>query len=98
VPRKESALLDYKLRIRESLRRRLAQSAERRGISMNAEMTRRLEESFDQERTRSLDDVAQKLNNVLLKAENLVAGAPVIGVASPPTVHPAPEVKKEEQK
>ena len=38
------AVLDYKLRIREALRRKLAQAAEKRGISMNAEMVRRLEE------------------------------------------------------
>jgi hypothetical protein len=76
MPRKPSALLDYKLRIRESLRRQLAESAGKRGVSMNAEMVRRLEESFDQERKRSLDEVTQKLENVLLKAESLVSPAP----------------------
>jgi len=61
MSRKESAVLDYKLRIREVLRRRLAQAAERRGVSLNAEMVRRLEESFDQESKRSLDDIAQDM-------------------------------------
>jgi hypothetical protein len=58
VPRKPSALLQYKLRIRESLRRRIEQAAKKRGVSANYEMTSRLERSFEQEAARSIDMVA----------------------------------------
>jgi len=37
------------LRIKESFRRRIEQSAEKAGVSLNAEMVRRLEESYRQE-------------------------------------------------
>jgi hypothetical protein len=61
MPRKLSALLDYKLRIRESLRRRIEQAARKRGASLNNEMARRLEHSFDQEALRDIDDVRSDL-------------------------------------
>ena len=49
MPRKQSVVLSYKLRIRESLRRRLDQEAKKRGVSLNAEMAQRLERSFEQQ-------------------------------------------------
>jgi len=64
MPRKESAVLDYKLRIRESLRRRIAVAAERRGVSLNFEMASRLERSFDRESQRSMDETAEHLKVV----------------------------------
>jgi hypothetical protein len=57
--RKPSAILDYKLRIREILRRRIEAAAKQRGVSLNYEMTSRLERSFDQESQRTIDDTAR---------------------------------------
>jgi len=65
MPRKQSAILDYKLRIRESLRRRIEVAAKRRGVSLNFEMASRLERSFDQESQRSMDETAEHLKTVL---------------------------------
>jgi len=64
MPRKESAILDYKLRIRESLRRRIEAAAKRHGVSLNFEMASRLERSFDQESQRSMDETAEHLRTV----------------------------------
>jgi hypothetical protein len=44
--RKPTDVVQVNLRLRESLRRKLEHEAERRGCSFNAELTRRLEESF----------------------------------------------------
>jgi hypothetical protein len=49
VARRLTDLVQVNLRLRESLRRKLERESERRGLSLNAEMTRRLEESFDRE-------------------------------------------------
>jgi len=65
MPRKQSAILDYKLRIRESLRRRIEVAAKRRNVSLNFEMASRLERSFDQESQRSMDETAEHLKTVL---------------------------------
>jgi Arc-like DNA binding domain len=47
--RKLTDVVQVNLRLRESLRRRLEEEAEKRGFSFNAELTRRLEESFERE-------------------------------------------------
>jgi Arc-like DNA binding domain len=47
--RKLTDIVQVKLRLRESLRRKLEREAEKRGLSTNAELARRLEESFDRE-------------------------------------------------
>jgi hypothetical protein len=49
VARKPTDVVQVNLRLRESLRRRLEREAERRGLSFNAELIRRLRESFDRE-------------------------------------------------
>jgi hypothetical protein len=49
VARKPTDVVQVNLRLRESLRRKLERESERRGVSFNAELTRRLEESFDRE-------------------------------------------------
>jgi len=74
--RKPSAVLDCKLRIRESLRRQIAQAAEKNGVTLNAEMVRRLDESFTREKQDALEEVTRRLENVLFKAESLVSPAP----------------------
>jgi hypothetical protein len=79
MPRKPSAVLEYKLRIRESLRRQLAQAAEKHGVSMNAEMVRRLEESFTRESNRSIGENAQLIQT---SAESIVAATRVLEAAA----------------
>ena len=61
MPRQPSAIVQYKLRIREALRRRIERAAKEHGVSANQEMVRRLEQSFDQETTRTLDDICKVL-------------------------------------
>jgi Arc-like DNA binding domain len=45
--REKAQVVQFKLRIRESLRARIEVAARKSGISMNSEIERRLEESFD---------------------------------------------------
>jgi len=47
--RKETEFVQLSLRIRESLRRSIEKAADENGCSLNEEMTRRLEESFNLE-------------------------------------------------
>ncbi len=49
MPRKPTAIVQYKLRIREALRRRIEAAAKARRVSANAEMAQRLEQSFEQQ-------------------------------------------------
>jgi hypothetical protein len=61
MARKTSAIVQYKLRIRETLRRRIEQAAKARGVSANYEMMSRLERSFDQDSVRTIDIVASDI-------------------------------------
>jgi hypothetical protein len=54
MARKPTEVVAVTLRIREDLRRRLEREARRDGISLNAEMEKRLEDSFDLANTGSL--------------------------------------------
>ena len=49
APRKQSATVDLKVRMKEPLRAKIEKAAKRRGVSMNAEAVERLERSFDKE-------------------------------------------------
>src|SRR5262245_40593770 len=49
VQRPANETVQVNLRIKESFRRRIERSAEKAGVSLNAEMVRRLEESYRQE-------------------------------------------------
>lgn len=49
VKRKESATVDVKIRMKEPLRAAIERAAKRRGVSMNSEMTDRLERSLRDE-------------------------------------------------
>jgi hypothetical protein len=49
MKRKPSAIVQYKLRIRESLRRQIEKAAKQNEVSANAEMAKRLQDSFQQE-------------------------------------------------
>jgi hypothetical protein len=61
MPRQPSAVLQYKLRIKESLRRRIEQAAKKRGVSNNVEMVSRLELSFA---LSSIEDIAADMESV----------------------------------
>jgi hypothetical protein len=56
--RKPTDTAHINLRIRERLRAKLAAEAERNRVSMNAEILRRLEESFE---TKDLATIAERL-------------------------------------
>ena len=58
MPRKPSDIVQYKLRIRESLRRRIEKAAEKNKTSANQEMAKRLFISFDQENLHDIESVA----------------------------------------
>jgi hypothetical protein len=90
VPRKPAETVQVNLRMKEVMRRRLDQAAKKHGVSLNAEMMRRLEESFTQEEQRSLKEVTKRLE---LVAESLVSSAPKIGAPTLTQTRP-----KEEQK
>src|SRR5262245_26020289 len=49
VRRKQAARADIKIRMKEPLRAKIEAAAKRRGVSMNAEMVSRLEQSFQKE-------------------------------------------------
>jgi hypothetical protein len=61
MPRKLSDIVQFKLRIREELRRRLERAAKRHGVSINHEIAGRIERSFDHDATRTLDIVARDI-------------------------------------
>jgi hypothetical protein len=44
--RKQTAIVGLKVRLREPLRKKLEMAAKKRGVSLNAELVARLEESF----------------------------------------------------
>ena len=61
MARKPSDVIQYKIRIREDLRRRIEQVAEKRDVSINSEIASRLGESFDLPK---LDKITAGLENV----------------------------------
>jgi hypothetical protein len=65
MPRKPSAIVQYKLRIRETLRRRIERVAKEHGISANQEMASRLERSFEQESVRKIDLIATQMEKLI---------------------------------
>jgi chemotaxis methyl-accepting protein methylase len=64
MPRKPSDIVQYKLRIRESLRRRIEKAAEKNQTSANSEMANRLEASFRQEGVDELSALVMKATRV----------------------------------
>jgi hypothetical protein len=62
--RKPSDIVAPNLRIREMLRQRLLRAAKTRGLSLNREMTRRLELSLEEDGMRSLETIAADLREV----------------------------------
>jgi Arc-like DNA binding domain len=70
MAREPSDLVQYKLRIREEVRGRLEQAAKKRGVSVNYEITSRIEDSFGRESLRTIDVVASGLELRWARFEN----------------------------
>lgn len=64
MARKSTDTVQLGLRIREALRRRVEQAAAKRAVSINYEITSRLEQSFDRESLFTLDQVAQGFEKI----------------------------------
>jgi hypothetical protein len=73
--RDEMAFVQLKLRVREKLRARLAEAAEQRGVSMNAEIVIRLERSLEQPEMPNLDEMRAELAGLMVEAAGHVANA-----------------------
>jgi Arc-like DNA binding domain len=65
-PRKKTDVIQLsKIRMRESLRAKLAKDAERKGITLNAEIVERLEQSYEKApRDAAIIDMLVKHNNI----------------------------------
>ncbi len=65
MTRKSTDLIAPNLRIREALRYRLEKAARKRGVSLNREMTDRLEGSFDLPKLQALETLVERLAGVV---------------------------------
>jgi hypothetical protein len=61
MARKTTAIVQFSLRIREGLRRRLEAKAKTRGVSANYEITSRLERSLDEESLLTLSNISSDM-------------------------------------
>jgi predicted HicB family RNase H-like nuclease len=61
MPRKPNGNIQIGLRIRESLHRKLKKESEKHGVSINREMSMRLEDSFRTDAARSIENSASAL-------------------------------------
>ncbi|MFY9839851.1 MAG: Arc family DNA-binding protein [Xanthobacteraceae bacterium] len=78
--RKKTDIVQFKLRLREALRKRLETEAAKAGRSLNNEAVRRLEGSFEQEGVAALMEV---LLSSKVSAEFLKSIATILGMAGP---------------
>jgi hypothetical protein len=71
--RKPTAIVGLKVRLREPLRKKLEVAAKKRGVSLNAELVSRLEESFLSETlTERMDQIFAGLDKRIAQLDNLV--------------------------
>ena len=70
--RKLGTVVQVGLRLREDLRRKLATAAEDHHRSFNEELTKRLEDSLENEARQTLQDAAQSLAQDALRLRSLV--------------------------
>ena len=70
--RKPSDMIGLKLRFREELRRQVENSAKLRNVSLNNEIVRRVEESFQKERLPTSEQLAQVLLVVARRHPDIV--------------------------
>jgi Arc-like DNA binding dprotein len=72
--RKPTAIVGLKVRLREPLRKKLEVAAKKKGVSLNAELVARLEESFLGEGLMDrLDKILASLNKRITQLDDLVA-------------------------
>jgi hypothetical protein len=69
---KGSDLVSPNLRIREELRAKLEHEARTNQISINKEITKRLEKSFENDAVRSIEEAAAGLVRTLARVRKLV--------------------------
>jgi hypothetical protein len=87
MSRKPSDIAQFKLRIRESLRRQLERAAARNNNSINVEITNRLHASFAADNARALDEIVVDLDRIrqgfaaLLGADKLAGDPEALGQA-----------------
>ena len=74
MAQRTAKVIQYKIRVREDLRRRIEQEAKKRGVSANYEMVSRLERSFSEEAVQSLGAVAQYIHNAWLRLDEAFYG------------------------
>jgi hypothetical protein len=67
MARKSPKAIQYKIRVRADLRRRIEKAAAKNGVSANYEMVRRLERSFDQEAV-AVNQSVQSINQAAVNA------------------------------
>lgn len=65
-----SKIVDIKIRLREPLRAKIEAAAKRNVVSMNAEMVRRLEHTFEKQTLGNLQDIAEDMKLVWEKYGN----------------------------
>jgi hypothetical protein len=61
MARKGTALIQFKVRMREHLRARLQRAADKRGVTLTQEIADRLEKSFEAENLQRLGEVTERL-------------------------------------
>lgn len=103
MARKLSNVIQYKIRVREDLRRRLEAAAKRRDVSINFEMTSRLKESFEHEEKLKLSKITSNLENfyeryaketrVFLLQEDLIRAAELLIQSLPVEIREREAVK-----
>ena len=74
--RRPTAIVGLKVRLREPLRKKLEMAAKKKGVSLNAEMIARLEESFLGEGLlERIDKVTAQLDKRIAQLEDMAAYA-----------------------
>jgi hypothetical protein len=74
MARKPSETVQTSFRIKEGLRRQIEQSATKRGVSFNAEISLRMKESFDQEVMLTIHDIQKDVERMrrVIRLEELL--------------------------
>jgi hypothetical protein len=71
--RKQTAIVGLKVRLREPLRKKLEVAAKKKGVSLNAELVSRLEESFlGEELTDRMDKILAEFDKRIGQLDDLV--------------------------
>jgi len=72
MARKTTAIVQFSLRIREGLRRRLEAAAKARGVSTNYEITSRLERSLDEESLFNLFNISSDMGTIWARCSGAI--------------------------